>query len=55
MRLGIWGPLQLQAKCMKESKQIEQNLTRGEDSNICFCVIFDRYYQMFIFGIENRL
>ena len=35
---------------MKQCQEIKQNWTGQENFEIYFCVIFDHYYQFFIYG-----
>ena len=38
---------------MKQSKKIKQNQTGTENFDVCFCVIFDGFYQSFVRGRET--
>ena len=40
------------SKYMKGGKEINLNLNRTENFDICICLTFDNYYQSFISGSE---
>ena len=54
MKTYNWIHLQSWTKYLEQRKEIKQNWLVPETSGICYCAIFDCYYQNFVSGRETR-